>query len=178
MYNPLFIGVDVGDFTLPTFSIDQNCIDYDQALSQVCGFYLVPDGATKASNWASAASWEDVVENDDITMTKPRYLTGIGSFLPTGKEDVTLSSGRWKEYAERSYQLDFEVLNTHPGHVELMRRFETGWRQWKAWIETVGGRIIGGPDGLKPFIPDGQFPFAKGPTDRERLRLIADFFFT
>lgn len=177
MENPLFVGASVGDFSLPAFATDQDSICYDQKLSQICGMYLVPAGATKASIWTSADSWYDVVDNNDITMTKPRYVVGIGSFLPLSKEAVSLSGGRRIEYKDRSYRFDFSLTNMHPGHKEMIRRFENGWRNFNIWIETMGETIIGGQFGLRPFITDGEIPFGGGNSDRERLRMTADFFF-
>jgi hypothetical protein len=165
------------DPSLDAFPVSQSCTTYDQLDSQIAGMIVLPDGAPKPTDWATIEGWAGVVDNTDQSLMKGRYLVGVGSFLPNGKQEVELSGGRYKTVGDRSYRLDMTVLQYAPGHESFARKLESGYRSFSVWAETVGGRIIGGPNGMRPFFPDSEFPFQGGENDKEQIRILLDFFF-
>lgn len=180
MSSPAFtvLPFDVcNEYVLPAFPDDQECTNYSVLLSQICGLIIVPIGANKPTNWQTLAGWSGVIDNDDQSGTKGRYLAGIGSLLPVGKKTVELGNGRREIITDRRYRLDLTVNHRAPGHVEFVKMLEGGYRFFDCWVETIGGRIIGGAAGVRPFVPDGEHLFDGEGTSIEAMRIVLDFFF-
>lgn len=179
MNNPFsLLPYDVcNEDTLPVFADGQDCVSYDQLESQICGLIVLPIGANKPTNWQTLAGWSGVIDNKDQSGTKGRYLTGIGSLLPSSKTNIELGNGRRVHIGDRIYRLDYTVLQFAPGHLEFVTMLEGGYRNFSAWMETMGGRIIGGPNGVRPYIPDGEHRYGGEAKTVEQLRIVLDFFF-
>jgi hypothetical protein len=165
------------DAVLPAFPEDQDCTGYDILNSQISGLIIVPIGANKPTNWETMAGWDGVIDNSDQTLTKGRYIAGIGSFLPNSKKEVSIAGGRRVIIGDRIYRLDFTILNMAIGHRQFIGMLEGGYRGFDCWLETYGGRVIGGADGIRPFLPDGEHRYEGGVNDVEALRIVLDFFF-
>lgn len=166
-----------GETTIEAFPDDQDCTNYNVLHSQICGLIIVPVGANKPTNWQTLAGWSGVIDNGDQTGTKGRYLAGIGSLLPAGKKTVELGGGRREIHTDRRYRLTLSVNNYAPGHIAFTRMLEGGYRNFDCWMETLGGRIIGGAEGVRPFVPDGEHLFDGENTSVETMRIVLDFFF-
>jgi len=165
------------EVTLPAFPESQDCTGYDVLKSQICGLIIVPIGANKPTNWQTLAGWSGVIDNSDQSGTKGKYLSGIGSLLPSGKKQVELSNARRVLIADRAYRFDYTVLHFAPGHIEFVKMLEGGYRDFDAWFETIGGRIIGGKDGVRPFVPDAEHRYEGELVSIEQLRIVLEFFF-
>lgn len=165
------------DFTIPVFEACQDSTSYPQRLTQICGIIIVPEGAEKPSDWETMEGWDGIIDNNDTTGTKARYLVGIGSFLPDRQTVADLAEGRKTEIKERNYRLDYNVLNMTDGHVGFGHLLENGYKNFDVYLETLGGRLIGGPPGMRPVFADCKFPFGGGNTNTEAMNIIADFFF-
>lgn len=165
------------DFSLAAFCIDQSGGAYIQRSSQVCALIVLPPTATPPSNWATISGWSGVIDNGDLSGQKGRYLAGIGSFLPFAQNDVILSGGRYEEVQDSQYQLKFSVTDMHPGHVSFGRQLERNWTDFFVWLETLGGRLIGGPNGMSPHLVGAKFPFDSGSASTERIDISMNFFF-
>lgn len=178
-FNPFAVlPADVcDDFSLPAFPTDQDCIAYPQRLSQTCAVVVLPAGAPPPVDWTTLAGWDGVIQNDDLTMTKARYLVGIGSFLPDRKVIANLAEQRLEEVKDRGYRLRFKVLNMDAGHRAFGKLLEAGWKDFDVWLETLGSRLIGGPIGMRPVFVDCDFPFDGANNSRENMDITMDFFF-
>ena len=175
--NP-FTTIPVGvcdDLALPAFSLCQDGTAYEQRYSEVCGIIVLPQDAPKPTNWTTMAGWEGLIKNDDLTGMKGRYLVGIGDFLQTDVIIVNLSDGRRRTTDQRTLRLDHTVLQMHVGHALFGLQLQANKRDFSVWIETVGHRLIGGPNGLFPIFTDADFPFRRGETSREELDIIMEF---
>lgn len=178
-FNPfLTLPLDVCDeFDLLAFSECQDGANYPQRLSQVCSLLILPIKAAHPDDWTSLASWQEVIDNSDLTGNKGRYLVGIGSFLPLEEVIVELADGRVSETRDRPYALDFNVLQMTEGHERFGELLQRNWKEFDIWIETVGGRIVGGPYGMRPQFVNSRFPFDGEITARERMEISMNFFF-
>jgi hypothetical protein len=163
------------DFGLPVMPVNQDCASYEMRLSQICGLVILPPSATLPTDWSEADGWEGVVDNSDTTGTMGRYLVGIGSFLPTDKAVIDLSGGRLVEVRERTYQLRFQVFNLDEGHKRFGRMLQNGYRNFRAWLEPLGGGLIGGAAGISPVFVDCDFPFEGASTSVQYIDITMDF---
>jgi hypothetical protein len=165
-----------GDESLPAFPDNWNCSSYPLELSEVCGLILLPDGGVGvggSADWSDYAEWDAIFDNTGGDATAPRYIAGIGSFLPSEKSTVNLASGRLIENRGRTYRLNFTILNMDEGHADFGRKLERNNKAFRFWLHTLGNRVIGGPNGMFPAFVDADFPFAAG-TARETISLIFD----
>lgn len=163
---------------LPTIPDCQLGTAYSRLPTQVLGLLLVQPDGNRPSDWSSADGWAGVVKNIDDDPAFGRYLVGIGSFLPLETTRATLAGGRYELSRERVYQVRFRALNTkEAGHMTLMRQVENNYRYFDVWIETVGGRIVGGQNGMRPIYADATFPLAENPDGREYIDFTFNFTF-
>ena len=165
------------NYDIEQFPVQQDCTNYPLRQSQICGVVCLPTGATLPSDWTTIEGWAGVIDNTDTSGTKARYLVGIGSFLPAEKNVVSLAGGRAEYISERRWQLLFDVLNMNDGHLYFGIMLQGGFKSFNVWIETRGGRMIGGPNGMAPFLVDADTPFGRGENDKERLVIDMAFFF-
>lgn len=165
------------ELDMPAFATDQSCTSYPQRLAEVCGVIALPFGVAPPVDWTSMAGWAGVIDNADLTGTKARYLVGIGSHLPETEVLINLSGERLEEIRDRSYRLNYNVLNMNDGHMAFGRRLERGYKRYYVWLETLGGRLIGGPFGMAPVFVNARFPFNQGANSREVMQIVMDFFF-
>lgn len=178
-YNPFTVLPEnvCEENSMPALDECQDGTSYPQRLSQVCALILLPVGAEKPSDWTTIEGWEGIIDNSDTTGTKGRYLVGIGSFLPESQVVVNLAESRKTEVRDRGYRARHRVLNMSAAHRSLGRKIELGYKDFDVWLETVGGRVIGGAEGMRPVFVDANFPFDGGNGSREVLELAFDFFF-
>jgi len=165
---------------LPTVPDCQLGTSYVRYPTQVKALIFVRPNGNRPSDWTSADGWEGVVKNADSDPNFGRYLAGIGSFLPTDTVRASLAGGRYEMSREKNYQLRFRSLNTTAtasGHLSLMRQIENNYRDFDIWIETVGGRLIGGANGLRPIYAEAVFPFAESSEGREFVDFTFNFTF-
>lgn len=176
-YNPYTIlpitlcGAD----DLPGFAACQKEPHYTQLRSQVCGLLILPVGATPPDDWELEADWADTVDNTNTDNTKAKYLVGRGSFLQSSVTEVNLSGARLIENREQVYRLTFNVVNTNDGHADFARKLQKNVRDFDVWLQTLGDRIIGGSEGMRPIYVGAAFLFNEGNDDREVIQVVMDF---
>jgi len=177
-YNPFTYLPDTAcdDFSLAAFPTCQTDVKFPQLRSQVCGIIVAPVGATLPGDVTDMDEWLAAVDNTNTDGTKARYLTGFGSFLPSESVVVDLAGGRYRAVRDRGYRLTFNVVNMDDGHQDFGRKLENGYRKFDMWIETLGGRVIGGSAGMRPFFTDAKFLFGGDANARETLEITVDFF--
>lgn len=160
-----YIPADLCDgFDLPVFPVDINCISYSQKWSEVCGLIILPAGGVGVADpdWRDFAEWEAIIDNSGLDATAPRYIPGIGSFLPQEKQLLQLAGGRVTENRERGYRLAFAVQNMDSGHMAFARQLQRNFTAFTFWMHTIEGRVLGGSDGMTPFYGDADIPLSSG----------------
>lgn len=179
VFNPFTAAADsLCDERLPAFPTCQSGTAYPQYRSQICALVIVPDYGEQPTDWQTEEGWAGVIDNDDTTGQKGRYLVVRGSFLPQNTTEISLSGGRAVETRARLCRFSGQVLNMADGHIKMARRLQDNVRGFNVWLETLGGRLIGGSTGMRPFFVDADIPFAGGNDDRERIDIVIDFHLT
>jgi len=67
----------------------------------------------------------------------------------------------------RAYVLDAEVPLGCPGVDTFLRGMQRNWRGWRFWAVTAGGRLLGGPAGIRPGWVDAGIAYPGGRDDLE-----------
>ena len=154
-------------WNLPAIATCQDEPTYRQRRSEVSAILMLPVGADKPGSWENIADWVNVIDNTDTDDEKGKYLVGIGSFVPESQVEVSLSGGRFVEQRERTYRLNMAVLNIDDGHSALCRKLQTGLRRFDFWLLTLGDRLVGGVNGMRPIRANADFVLAAGRDSRE-----------
>lgn len=164
LYNPFTVlpSTLCDAWNLPAISTCQDGTTYRRRRSEVAGLLMLPVGADKPGSWENIADWETVIDNESTDDTKGKYLVGIGSFQPETQVEVNLSNGRFIENRERTYILNMAVVNIDDGHNNFCRKLQTNARRFDFWLLTVGDRLVGGVNGMRPVRVNADFVLAAG----------------
>lgn len=170
------------DLDLPDIPQVQDCVNYSQLRSEVCGLIIRPIGASYPIAWYNLSEWYDESKIDNTDPAKAHFIAGKGSFLPTEKTTATLAGGRVEENRERKQRVSFNVLNMDAGHIAFGRKLQANKQDFTFNVVTIGGRygafeenrIIGGFYGMQPIFTDAVFAFADGTGSRESMQIIID----
>lgn len=173
--NPFtYTPIDVcGDVDIPIFPVTQECVSYSQLRTEIAGVFIVPPDVGYPANWEDFGEWFDGYINNAGTGGS-RYLVGRGGFVQTEKENIVLAGGRVEENRERTQRLTFSVLNMDSGHVNFGRQLQSNKKNFSFWLYTIGGRVIGGDNGMRPIFVDAEFVFAQGNASREVMNITID----
>lgn len=162
------------DLTLGPVEVYQDCIAYKQRLSQLCGLIILPDEADLPADWTDAQQWALVLDNSITGNEKGRYLAGEGE-VDEPEADETNYPKREIRITKRLYTLDFTVKNLSDIQYEFLRQLQCGWKGFRFWYETLGGRLLGGAGGITPFFVDAVIPYDGGRSDKERGEIMIQF---
>lgn len=160
-----------GDAGLPAFPENQDCTGYDQLDAEVSGIIILPDGVDPAESWGTIAGWSAVIDNSDAGSDTAKYIAGKGSFTELDSPQISLAGGRELRNNIHSYQLNLNVLNMDGGHVQFGRKCQRNKRNFKIFIETIDGRMIGGPYGIKPYYTNATLPFSDGQKETIQFKM-------
>jgi len=163
------------DISLPTMVEDVDCTHFDQKYSEVCSLIIFPWRADKPTDWTDPDDWIGLIDNTNTNDTKAKQIVGIGSLIEVSTEELSLANGRRRITRERTLELRLRVLNMANGHIVFARKLQQGFLNFDCYIETVGGRLIGESEGLRPFFVDAKLPFNEGVTSTEYIELILVF---
>ena len=162
------------NFSLGVIDVDQDCTLYDQKFSQVCGLILLPDLGTLPTDWTDAADWAAVIDNGVISPSKGKYLVGEGE-IDAPDEERTDYPKRWQRVTSRLYSVELTVKNLNAAQYDFLRQLQCGWVDFRFWIETVGGRLFGGANGIDPALVTVAFVYSGGRNDKEQAILTIEY---
>lgn len=163
-------------FDLPE---NQSCDNYETLFSQVAGVLIFPFSAAIPAPWNASTAWLNMVDNTDTVGLKGKYLAVEGSFLPSGSVVAAPANDRRNYITERRYEFLGKTSRFELSMSNFVRtNMQTLRPRYRCWIETVGGRIIGGQNGLIPFIHDVSPVFNGGRSDKEQIDIKLTFLCT
>lgn len=157
-------------FVIGPIDVDQDCTLYEQKYSQICGIIILADTATLPTDWTDTDDWAAVLDNAATGNGKGRYLVGEGEIeAPDG--DLTEYPKRQVRVTSREYTVDLTVKNLSASQYAFLQQMQCGWKDFRFWVETVGGRLFGGPNGIDPKYIDVAFLYSGGRNDKEEALL-------
>lgn len=159
---------------LGAIDVNQDCTNYDQLYSQLCGLVILPNGAADPTDWTAAPAFAAVVDNSIASDTLGKYVVGEGEMQ--GAEKVA------DEYPKRQTKVNFRlytatltVKNLSDEQYEMLRQLQCGWSGFRFWIETLGERLLGDADGIDPLSVDVDFIYGGGRDDKEQAVITIQF---
>lgn len=162
-----------GTVDFPAIAADQDCTSFTIEDSEICGVLIVQDG-NAPEDWTSVSSWETVINNSGTTAADGKYLVGRGGIPVADKTTVELFKNKDRT-TKRSYSLSLSVLNMSDLHYEFLRAAQCGDTSIRFWLETVGGYIFGGPNGISPSLVDADMPLSDARDEYERGVLLLNW---
>ena len=160
--------------TFPVLPVDVDCIP-TPALSQVAGIVIMPIAAGGPADWTDAISFLDSIDNSDTRDLKGKYFLGVGE-IPEA-EDITVTLGRGNiKVVRRRYSLLFSPAWFDDVHYAFFRKLQRGRLNFRFWVATYGGRLLGGPNGIMPSFVTAKMVYGRGNDDREVVNLNLQWF--
>ncbi len=112
----------------PVLPEDVDCLPTPRH-SQIAGIIMLPLGAALPTDWTSAASFLQRLDNTDAVGTKGKYFVGIGSIEPAA--DVVVPLGRnYDHIALRKWTLNFAIQMGYASQYAFLQNIQKSRRQW------------------------------------------------
>lgn len=154
-----FLDCGLCEFAVPAFDNEQECTSYSRIDSQISDLVIVPIQAPDPFDWTGAnpVYVADTINNTVSSLDYARRLVGEGEVLAAESSLVLLPRNR-QLVSRRAYTLVFRVKNLEGNQYEFCKRFQGGWKMFRFYFLTVGGKLIGPVGGLLPSFVDCDFP--------------------
>ncbi|MCA9368292.1 hypothetical protein KC887_08645 [Candidatus Kaiserbacteria bacterium] len=170
-----FLEIDGCGNNLGAIAADQDCLVIP-IHSQVNKIRIVPDIVEKGTDWdwTEFSDWLSITDNTYTDNTKAKYLKGIGGRPEPTVQEVDLPQGK-KATDYKRFRLEFTVFISEDAVYTLLRQLH-GWTGFRFWYETVGGKRIGGENGIKPQnVTTYAAIYGAGRNDIESGRIIIEW---
>jgi len=170
-----FAVTGCGYSAVPVLPADAECLPLP-SYSQVAGLIMLPLGAAPPANWTDAAALLDTIDNTDTTGAKGRMFLCTGGIEQASDTDVTLGRGNVRT-VRRAWTLEALPIWFENEQYAFLRHLQRrNNRAWRIWVITKGGRLLGGPTGIRPNFITGGMAYGAGKDDREQARLTVRWF--
>lgn len=158
----------------PVLPVNVDCIP-TPALSQIAGVIIMPIAAGSPGDWTDATSFLNAIDNSDTNDQKGKYFLGVGE-IPE-PDDITVTLGRSNvKVVRRRYNLLFSPAWYDDIHYAFFRKMQQGRLNFRFWIATYGGRLLGGPYGLMPSFVNAKMAYGRANEDREIVNLTLQWY--
>lgn len=143
--------------------------------SQICGLIMLPLGAARPVSWTDYNSFAAILDNTATDISKGKWFTGQGE-LPEAT-DITVSIGRGvRRIVRRRYDLPLNIDIATDQQYEFIRSLQKNYRSFRFWIPTLGGRLLGGNEGIRPDFLTAKTVYGGGVNDVETGRISLQWF--
>lgn len=165
-----------GSPTLTPLPVPGWCeVSASPSLSQVQAVLMLPIGVAAPDDWTDSEDIEGVIDNTDTLNSAGKWLIGTGE---VGRpEEVTTILGRVKKIiTRRKYTLLLKSSLGCEQDYNMLKSLQGNWLGFRFWFYTVGGRFVGGPNGITPSFVTSAFPYEgqKNSTEIGELRIEWD----
>lgn len=140
--------------------------------AEISGIIILPKGAPAPQNWQTEIGWQGLIDNASTSSSVGKYLAVIGSYEPQEPEVAALSSGRGFVNMGRRWRLSAEAKNVRAPEACILREIDGGPRSYRFWLETIGGKLIGGPNGLVPIQRSAAPTYVRGGYEKADIALF------
>jgi len=165
MWKNEFLGDACTDITLPAIESNQHCV-LQPRLSQVVGLLILPCGVAGPNDWTQQTDMEGLVDNTVSDNSAAKWLIGKGGV--NDPEPVEVSVGKVDTViARRIYSMEFELSVAPDTHYTFIQKLQRQYNNFNFWFGTLGGRVIGGPKGIKAKYLDAFVRYGAGEEDTE-----------
>lgn len=153
---------------LPALPVDQNCIAYDNLLSQINDLWIKPDGVSETpfSGWATGTVTANptAINNADVANTAVKWLVGEGG-LPAAAKVVTDYPKSRKKTTKRTYTITYTVKNVSSDQQYAFgQTLQCGDTSFTFWYATAD-HVFGDENGIAAESIDCDFVYGAGADD-------------
>lgn len=173
MLNYFSIGCHCEQSVLAGLPADIDC-SYVPRASQLAGMVILPLGAPLPTDWTSADEFLSVIDNTELYGRKGKYFIGIGDIAEA--EDIIVPLGRaHRHIAARRWTANFAPGIALPSQYKFLRKLQTAPRNMRVWFATMGGRLLGGPQGIRLEFLTAKTLYGGGSEDLEAAKITAQW---
>ena len=141
--------------------------------SQICGVVILPYGAPTPGDWNDIDSWLEVLDNGETQGLKGKYFICTGD-VPEA-QDIEVNLGRSnRKVVNRVYDLNFYPQWFDATGYTFFRNLQTriGWNpNFRFWFATIGGRLLGGANGIVPSFLTAKAIYSGEIAAREQIKV-------
>ena len=168
-----FAGCPACNFCFPPIANEQDCTNYRQRDSQVCEVIMVPLAADDPFTWDTGEPvyTANAIDNTETLLRKAKRIVGEGGVSVSEKAIISLPRNR-QITERRLFTLSLRIKNTGGNQFDFIRQFQCGWKLFRFYYLTTGGRMFGVQGGLKPLFVDADAPLEGGRGSKEYMDLI------
>lgn len=136
---------------------------------------MLPLGAARPVDWTDYSSFAEILDNTTTAIDKGKWFTGQGE-IPEAT-DITVSIGRSvRRIVRRRYDLVLNVDIATDEQYEFIRSLQKNYRSFRFWAPTLGGRLLGGNEGIRPDFLTAKTVYGGGVNDVEAGRISLQWF--
>lgn len=175
MGSPLNTLLGLGTPNLPTLPEDGWCAGpVSPLLSQIKAVLILPIGLSGPTDWTSSSDIEGLTDNATGGNDTGKWLVGFGEVQRP--EAIRITLGRNKEIiTRRRYSLLLNLTLSCEGDYNMVLALQKNWTGFRFWFYTVGGRLIGGANGILPSLVNPSVIYAGQRNSVERGEIVFEW---
>ena len=131
---------------------------------------MLPLGAALPTDWQSAEAFLNTIDNTESAGRKGKYFIGIGD-IPEA-EDILVKLGRTEQHiVGRRWTLNFAPGMAVASQYAFLQNLQKTRRNFRFWFATMGGRLLGGANGIRPDFVTAKTLYGGGAEDFEAAKI-------
>lgn len=167
-------GLGCGRDTFLELPLPGDCAGYGSPLFSQIGAILFLEGRAVPTLWNDSSTWGSLIQGTG----SGRYLRVTGA-LPKPAENrgtVGRPTNGSLIITHRKYTASLAPDLGCPEVADFVRGLQKNWRGWRFWLSTAGGRLIGGPNGIKPAYINAGLAYPGGRDSLEEAYMDIEWF--
>lgn len=151
-----FVNADCAFLELSAIPTNQDCTPTPR-LSEITTIIVLPLGAKGPNDWTSYDDISGVVDNSTNDNQFAKLIVGRGEVQEGTPVDYQL--GLQTKTVGYRKSLRFEIPIIYDQQYTLLQKLQRGALNYRFWFGTLGGRLIGGANGIKPDYSTADYSY-------------------
>lgn len=153
-----FVNTDCSFLELSSIPVNQDC-GAAPRLSEISTIIVLPSGAKGPADWTDYDDISGVIDNSTNNNQFAKIVVGRGE-IQEGSP-VNFNLGKRIKTVGYNKSMRFELPIMYPEHYTLLQKMQRGATSYRFWFGTLGGRLIGGSNGIQPNYSTGDYAFLR-----------------
>ena len=151
-----FVNTDCDFLELSAIPVNQDCTAAPR-LSEITTIIILPYGAKGPVDWTDNDSISGVIDNSVNDNQYAKLLVGRGEIAEGAPVNYQL--GRQTRTVGYRKQLRFDIPMIYDQQYTLLQKMQRGALSYRFWFGTLGGRLIGGSEGIQPDYSTADYAY-------------------
>lgn len=151
-----FVNTDCDFLELAAIPATQGCTPTPR-LSEITTIIILPYGAKGPGDWTDYDSINGVIDNSASDNQYAKLIVGRGE-IQEGTP-VNFQLGRQTKTVGYRKTLRFDIPIIYDQQYTLLQKMQRGATSYRFWFGTLGGRLIGGANGIQPDYSTADYSY-------------------